>query len=174
MERLRRHSSDKERRRYLLFASGIYLGLRISDLIRLKVYQVYEQSELRIREQKTGKENVIPISGELQRIYRRELAGCEANEYVLHSSRRDKDGMFKAIGRRTAYSDINEICREAGIHDCVGCHTLRKTFGWFLYESTKDFALVMDWLNHSDLKVTKRYIGLDLDKRKHAAEKLKY
>lgn len=173
-EKLSQYTTPREQRMYLLFVSGIYLGLRISDLLKLKVYQLYNQSELHIREKKTGKENIVPINKDLQKIYKQELKDCDPTDFVFVSHLRDKAKRLKAISRKTAYNDINKICKEAGFYECVGCHTLRKTFGYFMYDTTKDIAVVMDWLNHTDPKVTMRYIGLTLDNRKSAAEKLRF
>jgi len=174
IERLKQYRTPKQRRQYLLFVSGIYLGLRISDMIVFKVYQLFGQKELYIREIKTNKENKIPIPEELQRIYAQELKGMAPDEYVFPSRQRDALRKVKPVTRKTAYNDVNEICRNAGINFSVGCHTLRKTFGYNLYQKTKDIALVMDWLNHSNPNVTKRYIGLDFDRRKDASRLLKY
>jgi len=37
---------------------------------------------------------------------------------------------------------------------------MRKTFGYHLYQKTKDIVLVKELLSHSDIEITKRYIGL--------------
>ena len=80
IERLKQYRTPKQRRQYLLFVSGIYLGLRISDMIVFKVYQLFGQKELYIREIKTNKENKIPIPEELQRIYAQKLKGMAPDE----------------------------------------------------------------------------------------------
>ena len=45
----------------------------------------------------------------------------------------------------------------------VGTHTLRKTFGYHMYQKTHDVALLMDVFNHDDPSVTLRYIGVNQD-----------
>lgn len=52
----------------LLFTMGINTGLRISDLLRLKVIDVKEKSHVEIKEQKTGKIKRFPLLGNLQSI----------------------------------------------------------------------------------------------------------
>ncbi len=58
----------------LLFSMGINTGLRISDLLNLKVIDVKGKSHVEIKEQKTGKLKRFPLLGNLQLLI---------DEYVL-------------------------------------------------------------------------------------------
>ena len=49
-------------RDYLLFLMGINVGLRISDILKLKVGQVKQKNYISIKEQKTGKYKKFPIT----------------------------------------------------------------------------------------------------------------
>lgn len=49
--------------------------------------------------------------------------------------------------------------------DPIGCHSLRKTFGYWLYQDTKDAVAIKEMLNHSDISITKRYIGVTQDSK---------
>jgi len=60
-------------RDYLLFDLGINIGLRISDLLQLKVKDVKNNYEINLKEKKTGKRNNPRINARLQE---------ELNEYV--------------------------------------------------------------------------------------------
>lgn len=75
----RRGDSDKAWRQYMLFELGIYTGLRISDLARLRVEDVRGREVLTMREQKTGKKTDLPLSRKIQRIARQELKNLRAN-----------------------------------------------------------------------------------------------
>ena len=67
----------------------------------------------------------------------------------------------KAIEERLA-SAQKEIAEKAGFNEHVGCHTMRKTFAWNLYESTgRNLAIVQKQLNHSSQEATIHYLGLD-------------
>ena len=58
----RKGQSEKNWRQYMLFELGIYTGLRISDLARLKVSDVRGREVLTLKETKTGKQTNLPLS----------------------------------------------------------------------------------------------------------------
>lgn len=166
---LSRYNSKIGKRRYLLFACGVYTGLRIGDILKLRVGDLLNDDILRIREEKTGKLNQLPINDELKRIARKELKHLPKSQLIFLSSH----GTGKPITRQTAYKDIVKVCRDNNINYCVGGHTLRKTFGYMFYKMSGDISMLMLWFKHSNLNVTKRYIGIDLDEQQQAIKKFK-
>ena len=166
---LSHYRSAAGKRRYLLFCCGIYLGLRISDILKLKVGDLTCHDILIIREQKTGKQSVFPINEDLKRIIKREFKNIDL-DMLIFSTPRKKGG---AISRRTAYNDIQAIFRPYGINYAIGTHTLRKTFGYTFYKMCGDISMLMLWFNHDNIDTTKRYIGIDVDERANAIKKFK-
>lgn len=156
-------------RNHLLFATGIYTGLRISDYRELRVFDVKGKDEITIVEAKTGKKNIIPINDELKAILRRYCSGKREYEYLFKS----KKGNNVPISRVHAYRILKSAAKEFDLK-CIGCHTTRKTFGYILYQLTEDIELVRRCLNHSDSKVTSRYIGIDEEEKDDAIKKLSY
>ncbi|WP_306299873.1 MULTISPECIES: tyrosine-type recombinase/integrase [unclassified Streptococcus] len=65
-----------------------------------------------------------------------------------------------------------KAAQEVGL-DNIATHSLRKTFGHFMYEQTKDVALIMNLLNHSSQSVSLRYIGKNQDSQDQAMTKFK-
>jgi len=76
-------------------------------------------------------------------------------EYILKS----REGDNRPISNNQAYNILSEAAEALGI-DNIGTHSMRKTFGYHLYQKTKDIVLVKELLSHSDIEITKRYIGL--------------
>lgn len=68
----------------------------------------------------------------------------------------------KPINRIQAYKILNDAANQARLSE-MGTHTLRKTFGYHLYQETKDVALLQNIFNHSAPSVTLRYIGINQD-----------
>lgn len=172
-ERLAALDTPRGKREYLMFECGIYLGLRISDLVRLKAGMLRGRDYLTMKEQKTGKENRMPIGDTLKRVLRQRLKEYGDNDYIFISRQHDSNGQARHITRKTAYNDIQQMGKDAGINFCIGCHTLRKTFGYHFYRQTGNIALLMVWFNHSSAEITKRYIGIDLDERAKAVKRFR-
>ena len=124
---------------------GINTGLRISDILKLKVGDV-QGSHISMREIKTGKQKTYSN----YTIFKRELKwfneGREVEEYLLKS----RKGKNRPIGRSMAYKILKVQLRS--LIDEIGTHTLRKTYGYHMYMQTKNIALLMEIFNHSSEK----------------------
>lgn len=171
IEALAEDRSPRGERRYLLFVSGIYLGRRVGDLLKLRVGDVRGRKYLEITEQKTGKRKLLAFNDVLQKIFKERLAGRDPEEPLFVSSHLDRvTGKKKAINERTALRDIQAIGRMARLPEDmhIGTHTLRKTFGYWFYRNTGDMAMLMKLFNHSKAEVTQVYIGIDDDEQRAA------
>lgn len=155
---------SKNERDYVLFMLGIYSGLRISDILPLKVRDVKNKDYIYLREQKTDKEKRFPINDELKGILKEYVKGKE--NYELLFPRSKGKGRKEHISRQMVWRILNEAAKHFGYTDNIGCHTLRKTFGYWLYkQSGGDVVAIQEILNHSDVSITKRYIGINQDSK---------
>lgn len=143
----------------LLFVVGINTGLRISDLLKLKVSDVKDQDHIIIKEQKTGKAKRFLINGSFKKQIEPYIRDMSDNDYLFQS----RKGYNQPLTRTQAYRIINSASKKAGIKDSIGTHTLRKTFGYHHYQQFKDVAILQEILNHSAPSVTLRYIGINDD-----------
>jgi len=146
-------------RDYLLFVAGINTGLRISDLLQLKVSDVKDKDHVVIKEQKTGKTKRFLINGCFKQSLEGFIKPMADDEYLFQS----RTGKNKPITRMQAYRIINDACRQVGIKDQIGTHTLRKSFGYHHYQQHKDLAVLQDIFNHSAPSITLKYIGINDD-----------
>lgn len=148
-------------RDYFLFVFGINVGLRISDILPLKVEDIRGKTHIRIKEQKTGK---------FRTIYANEYLREEIEKYT--SSMRVEDLLFPSrkgedcISPTQAYRTLQKAAEMAGI-ERVGTRTLRKTFGYHHYKKHKDIAILQEIFSHSSPAITKRYIGIRQDEIEH-------
>lgn len=149
-----KHQSYRD---YFLFTLGINTGLRISDILPLKVQDVKGKSHISIKEQKTGKEKRFRINTALAAAVEDYTQGMKKEAYLFPSQ---KTG--EPIKRVQAYKILNTAAKKAGLQE-IGTHTLRKTFGYHFYQQTKDVALLQELFNHSAPSVTMRYIGINQD-----------
>lgn len=144
-------------RDYFMFVMGINTGLRISDILKLRVQDVRDRTYITIKEQKTGKAKRFKINAALRSIVDEYITGMNYQDYLFPSRKGSKP-----IGRVQAYKVLNAVARKVGL-DEIGTHTLRKTFGYHFYQKTKDVAQLQEILNHSAPSVTLRYIGISQD-----------
>jgi len=164
IEKIKAVLKGKSYRDYLMFAVGINTGLRISDLLSLTFRDVLNedgsiQESIKIKEQKTGKTKVFYINDTVKKSL---VEYMKSNEYslddYLFASRK---GDNKPISRIQAYRILNDACFQAKISGSIGCHTMRKTFGYWAYKQGIDITLLMKIFNHSTPSITLRYIGIE-------------
>lgn len=164
---------EKSERDYVLFLLGIYTGLRISDILSLKVSDLKDKKFLIIKEKKTQRKKnngrTIELNPILKRGLKSFLKDKKDHEYVIKS----RAGSNKPITRERAYMILKEVANEFGL-ESLGCHSMRKTLGYHLYQKTKDVVLVQKTLNHENSDYTLRYIGIEQDTVNSNLAKLKF
>lgn len=148
------HLRSKNDRNYIFFLIGLHTGLRVSDLLRLRVRDVKDKTHINLIEGKTGKSKQIIISDELRKELKTYCEGKQHYEFLFKS----REGGNDPISRVRAYQILIEIGDIFGIH--ISCHVLRKTFGLDHYERNKDVAALMKIFNHSSPEITLTYIGV--------------
>ena len=137
--------------------TGTYTGLRISDILKLKVADVKNKKYINLREKKTGKQNIIEINPVLREVYNNFCIDKPKEDYLFR-----KVSINKPISRTRAWKIMKEIGERFGVEN-LGTHTLRKTFGYHYYKKTGDVATLMKMYNHSKESITLRYIGITQD-----------
>ena len=139
----------------VIFQLGINSGLRISDILVLKVKDVRNADKIIIREIKTGKTKEFPIRDEIKPLLN-DWAGDLPDEAWLFEGRKGRH-----LDRSQVYRRINEAIDALHIDANVGTHTLRKTFGYHHYKQFHDVAMLQVIFNHTSPDVTLRYIGIN-------------
>lgn len=141
-------------------------ALRCSDVLSLTWHDIINRCSLTITEKKTGKTRKIPFNPQTQdRI---------DEAYILMKKPNPNELVFYNRKTRKPFTIqyINKLAKEW--KDKYGLtignfstHTFRKTFGRYVYDTSKDkseaLILVNSILNHSTIDVTKVYIGLRQD-----------
>lgn len=150
----------------LIFKFGLNTGLRISDILPLRVKDIfYDNGEyheyLVLNEKKTKKEKKIKINDALRKVI---------EPYIKEYHLSQEDFLFPSkkgnyIGRIQAYRVLKEAAELIGIEN-FGTHSLRKTWGYWTYKVSKfNIGLIMETFNHSSPNITLRYIGVNQDQK---------
>lgn len=160
---IKRYLLTKNQRDFILFYLGINVGLRIGDLLALKVMDM-KGTHISVKEQKTGKTKRIMVPREVKRALDKYTSDMKGHMYLFPSRNANKFLYNQPMSRYAAYRVIKNI--EYKFHlDNLGTHSLRKTFGYHFYQQFKDVAALQEIYNHDDPKVTLRYIGINQDKQ---------
>jgi len=162
---------QKNPRDYLLFVFGINSGLRIGDILSLKLADIKDTSGnlrdyLTIKEQKTGKTRKVHFNSQIKEAlahYIKRTGIFDLDQYLFTNER---SKLNRPITRVRAYQLINEWCRTVGIKHKIGGHSLRKTFGYHLRMQGVSIERISNLLNHRNIGVTFRYIGINDDENK--------
>lgn len=148
---LKRHCSERD---YILFLLGINTGLRVSDLLKLKVKDIKGKKKITVKEGKTEKTRTIQLNNIYTELntYMKTL---ESTDWLFPSRKGDK-----AITRIQAYRTLNKAAAMVDIPDGIGTHTLRKTFGFWHYKLFKNVSELQIIFNHAHPEITLKYIGI--------------
>lgn len=167
------------RRNYTIFQVGKATLLRVSDVLRLKKSDVYEENgrvkkNAYIIDKKTKKKNTLylkPVREDLEDYYdwlkEQQLQNPNKNiffsEWLFPSMTKPE----KHIDERRYYMIMHRVGEILNIN-YLGTHTMRKTGAYRVYQQTNhNIALVMKLLNHSSEQMTLAYLGLDQEEREH-------
>jgi integrase len=158
-------------RDYLMFVFGINSGLRIGDILSLRLGDVKDdegsiKDHLDIREQKTNKTRRVHFNKQIKQAIDYYIKKADAFDLDQYLFTNEKSKENRPITRIRAYQLINRWCRDVGISHKVGGHTLRKTFGYHLRMQGVSIERISSLLNHQNIKVTFRYIGINDDENK--------
>lgn len=157
-------------RDWMMWTIGVSLGLRVSDLLSLKWRNVIEDDKITIRkrieiyEKKTGKLNNLLITEAVKKAISRYLVSIKYTfdlDGYLFASKKTGGKMYEEHGWRI----LSRAGRAVGLPIVIGSHTMRKSFANIaacVDKSSVDMnsiTKVQGLLNHSDQRVTMKYLG---------------
>jgi integrase/recombinase XerD len=145
-------------------------GLRVSELVMMKVADVdFEAGYVRVMG-KGGKERVVPTSGralesvkEYMLALRPLLLGRKRSEYLFLTARGGP------MTRQRFWQALKEYGRAAGVE--ISPHVLRHSFATHLLEGGADLRSVQKMLGHADIATTQIYTKITMKRAREVYDK---
>ena len=137
-------------------------GLRVSELVNLKISNIYFDEEFVRIIGKGSKERLVPISAKAIQ----EIRYWFMDRNLLNIKKGEEDYVF--LNRRGAHLTrtmilimIKRLAAEAGIQKTISPHTLRHSFATALLEGGADLRVIQALLGHESIGTTEIYTHID-------------
>lgn len=138
-------------------------GLRVSELVNLRISNIFKEEKFIRVLGKGKKERLIPISDSA--LHEMDLWYLDRNE-MTNIKRGEEDYVF--LNRRGAHLTrtmilimIKKYAQDAGIKKTISPHTLRHSFATALLQGGADLRSIQDMLGHENICTTEIYTHLD-------------
>ena len=138
-------------------------GLRVSELVTLRLSQLFLDERYVIIQGKGNKQRLVPISPvaieqinlylEQTRSHQVAKRGCED---ILFLNRRGA-----MLTRQMIFHIVKQLCELAGIKKAVSPHTLRHSFATHLLEGGANLRAIQQMLGHESITTTEIYVHID-------------
>jgi len=155
--------SKAEGRRNKAMLETLYsCGLRVSELVGLKLSGIFRAEGFIRIVGKGDKERLVPFSPralkeiDLYMPDRNSLTIAPGHEDILFLNRRGK-----MLTRNMVFTIVRELAQAAGIKKTVSPHTFRHSFATHLVEGGADLRAVQEMLGHESITTTEIYTHLD-------------
>lgn len=164
IERVDLSKPEGERNRTIL--ETLYgSGLRVSELVNLKISNIYFNDGFMRILGKGSKERLVPLGGiaskrisNYLKTVRIHLDIKKAGEDIVFLNRRGAP-----LSRVMIFNIVRQAAIDAGIKKSISPHTLRHSFATHLVEGGADLRAVQDMLGHESITTTEIYTHLDRD-----------
>jgi integrase/recombinase XerD len=140
-------------------------GLRVSELVSLRISNLFPEEQYLKVIGKGNKERIVPIGQtalKLLKIYLEEIrvhiAIKKDNEDYIFLNR-----LGTALSRISVFNIVKEMAEKAGINKTVSPHTFRHSFATHLIEGGADLRAVQEMLGHSSIITTEIYTHINRD-----------
>lgn len=134
-------------------------GLRVSEVISIKISDIYKKDEFIKVIGKGNKERLIPISSSIIKTLDLYIEGERKHQGInpKHSDTIFINKRGNGLSRQMVFLIIKDLAEKAGIKKNIGPHTIRHSFATHLLEGGADLRAVQQMLGHSSIVTTEIY-----------------
>ena len=144
--------SIKNKKHRLLIALAYGSGLRVSEVIDLKVQDInLDDLVLHLKEAKGKKDRITVFPEKLKTDIQNMIAGKSGNDLVFESERGGK------LTSRSAQKVFSDALKRSEIKKQASFHSLRHSFATHLLENGTDIRYIQELLGHQNIRTTQIY-----------------
>ena len=144
-------------------------GLRVSELVGLRLSDMYLKEGYMLIRGKGSKQRLVPVSPEAEKWF----AFWLEDRAHLDVKPEFKDTAFlnhygRQLTRAMVFTIIRRLAEKAGIRKTVSPHTLRHSFATHLLQNGADLRIIQQLLGHEDITTTEIYTHIDIQDLRRA------
>ncbi|MBR1808942.1 MAG: site-specific tyrosine recombinase XerD [Paludibacteraceae bacterium] len=144
-------------------------GLRVSELVTLKLSNMYHEEGYMLVEGKGSKQRLVPVSPEAEK----QFGLWMADRALLDVKPDYSDYAFlnrygRGLTRSMIFHIIKTLAEEAGIRKNISPHTLRHSFATHLLQNGADLRIIQQLLGHESITTTEIYTHIDVQDLRNA------
>ncbi len=158
------HSKPEGQRNRAMLEIMYSCGLRVSELISLRISGMYLDVGFIKVIGKGNKERLVPVGGEA--IKQVQLYRDHVRPHLPVIKKGQEDFIFlnrrgSALSRIMVFMILKDLAVKAGIDQSIHPHTLRHSFATHLVEGGADLRAVQEMMGHKSITTTEIYTHLD-------------
>lgn len=138
-------------------------GLRVSELVNLKLSNIYLKEEYMLVEGKGSKQRLVPLSKESIKQFMYWLE--DRNKWDIKPEYSDVafvNRYGRQLTRAMIFTIIKRLAEKAGIQKVISPHTLRHSFATHLLQNGADLRVIQQLLGHESITTTEIYTHIDI------------
>ncbi len=155
-------STDLGRRNHCMIEVLYGCGLRVSELIDLKISNInFKESYLKV-EGKGNKSRFVPLAAYTSKLIKEYIRDIRSKYKI---NKKCEDILFlnsrgSSMSRVIVFIIIKELTEKAGINKKISPHTFRHSFATHLLQNGADLRYIQEMLGHSSITTTEIYTHL--------------
>jgi integrase/recombinase XerD len=141
-----------------IFLTMYATGLRVSELVQLKIEDIDSQSmTIRVRKGKGGKDRLLPLTEPLLLLLRDYVKLYRPVDYLFN-------GLLngKSLSTRAVQNAFQLAKQKARLNPKISAHTLRHAFATHHLDDGTHLPAIKTMLGHTNIKTTERYLHLSI------------
>lgn len=139
-------------------------GLRVSELVNLRLSNMYRQEKYMLIFGKGSKQRLVPISDEAEKwfaYWMQDRCRLDVKPEAVDIAFLNHYG--RQLTRAMIFTIIRRLADAAGITKTISPHTLRHSFATHLLQNGADLRVIQQLLGHEDIATTEIYTHLDVE-----------